>query len=201
MNRKPDLRRRKMKKNILSAVMRRVVLSAVVMVSGLALLSGCATLKGETTGEYIDDSTITTKANSIVVKDPDAHLLKIDVTTTKGDVVLQGYVNSRDTEGRIVGKIKEIRGVKSVKSLLSTRQGETAGEFIDDSTTTAQVNGIIVKDPDAHYLKIDVTTAQGEVVLQGFVNSRDTEARLVEEIKKIKGVKSVKSLLKLEEKK
>ena len=181
--------------------MKKIILSAVLVVLSVALFSGCATLKGETTGEYIDDSTITSKVNSIVIKDPDAHFLKIDVTTTKGEVVLQGYVNSKDTEARLVGKIMEVKGVKSVKSLLSTHKTETTGEFIDDSTTTTQVNGIIVADPDAHYLKIDVTTTKGEVVLQGFVNSRATEARLVEKIKEIKGVKSVKSLLKVEEKK
>ena len=63
---------------------------------------------------------------------------------------------------------------------------------------TTKVNAIIVKDPDAHYFKIDVTTTQGDVVPQGFVNNRDTEARLVA---KIRGVKSVKSLLKVEERK
>ena len=102
--------------------MKKVIFSAVLMVVGLALFSGCATLKGESTGEYMDDSTISTKANSIIIKDPDAHFLKIDVTTTKGEVVLQGYVNSKDTEARIVGKIKEIKGVKSVKSLLKLEE-------------------------------------------------------------------------------
>ncbi|MCL5024223.1 MAG: BON domain-containing protein [Nitrospirae bacterium] len=90
----------------------------VLLVFGVALFSGCATMKGETTGEYIDDSTITTKVNAVIVKDPDAHYFKIDVTTTQGDVVLQGFVNNRNTEERLIGKIKEIRGVKSVKSLL-----------------------------------------------------------------------------------
>jgi hypothetical protein len=33
----------------------------VLMFFGLAFFSGCATMKGETTGEYIDESTITTK--------------------------------------------------------------------------------------------------------------------------------------------
>jgi osmotically-inducible protein OsmY len=80
-------------------------------------------------------------------------------------------------------------------------KGETTGEYIDDSTITIQVNGIIVEEPDAQYFKIDVTTAKGNVVLQGFVNSRETEERLVAKIGEIKGVKSVKSLLKEEEKK
>jgi osmotically-inducible protein OsmY len=38
-------------------------------------------------------------------------------------------------------------------------------------------------------------------VLTGFVDSRETEERLVAKIKEIRGVKSVKSLLKLEERK
>ena len=75
------------------------------------------------------------------------------------------------------------------------------GESIDDTTTTAQVSAIIVKDPDAHLTKIDVTTVQGDVVLQGFINNGDTEKRIIEKIKEVRGVKSVKSLLRIEEKK
>ncbi|MGC2063114.1 MAG: BON domain-containing protein [Thermodesulfovibrionales bacterium] len=100
----------------------KFIFMTVLMIFGLALFSGCATMKGETTGEYIDDSTITTKVNGDIVKDPDAHYFKIDVTTTKGDVVLQGFVNNRDTEARLVAKIREIRGVKSVKSLLKIEE-------------------------------------------------------------------------------
>jgi len=98
--------------------MKNVVLLSVLMVFGLALFSGHTSIAGETVGEYIDDSTIHTKATAIVVEDPDAHYFKIDVTVTQGDVVLTGFVNSRDTEDRLVAKIREIRGVKSVKSLL-----------------------------------------------------------------------------------
>ena len=90
----------------------------MLVVLGLALLSGCASMTGKTAGQNIDDSTIHTKANAIVVKDPDAHYFKIDVSVTQGDIVLTGFVNSRETEERIVGKIREITGVKSVKSLL-----------------------------------------------------------------------------------
>ena len=79
--------------------------------------------------------------------------------------------------------------------------GETAGENIYDSTIHTKATAIVVKDPDAHYFKFDVTVTQGDVVLTGFVNRRGTEDRIVERIRAIKGVKSVKSLLKLEERK
>ena len=98
--------------------MKKVILLTVLMVFGFALFSGCASLKGETTGEYMDDTTMHSKVNSIVLNDPDAHYFKIDVSVTQGDVVLTGFVNSRETEERLIGKIREIRGVKSVKSHL-----------------------------------------------------------------------------------
>lgn len=177
--------------------MKKYIFMTMVMILGLALFTGCATMTGRTAGEHVDDAGITAKANEIIVKDDDAKYLKIDVTTTDGNVVLQGSIHDRTAEDRIIGKIRHIKGVKSVKSLMKLQSG-TAGEYIDDSVITTKVNAVIVKDPDAHYLKIDVKTSQGDVVLQGFVNSRDTEDRLVANIRQIKGVKSVKSLLKIE---
>jgi len=102
--------------------MKKVILLSVLMVFGLALFSGRASMAGETAGEYIDDSTMHAKVTEIVLKDPDAHYFKISVTVTQGDVVLTGFVNSRETEERLVAKIREVRGVKSVKSLLKMEE-------------------------------------------------------------------------------
>ena len=98
--------------------MKNAVLLTVLMVFGLALFSGCASLTGRTTGEYIDDASITTEANAIIVKDPDARYLKIDVSSINGNVVLAGYIHDKKAEERIVAKIRQIKGVKSVNSNL-----------------------------------------------------------------------------------
>jgi len=50
---------------------------------------------------------MTTKVNAEIVEDPVDHYFKIDVTATQGDVVLTGFVNSRETEERIVGKVRK----------------------------------------------------------------------------------------------
>jgi osmotically-inducible protein OsmY len=102
--------------------MKRAILMTVLMVFGLSMFSGCAMMTGETTGEQIDDSTIYTQASAIVVQDPDAHYMKVEVTVTKGEVVLTGFVNSSTTENRIASKIRQIKGVKSVKSLLKVEK-------------------------------------------------------------------------------
>ena len=100
----------------------KFIFMTLLMVFGLALFSGCATMTGETAGENIDDSTIHSKVSAIVIKDPDAQYFKLDYTVTKGEVVLTGFVNSRQTEDRLVAKIREIKGVTSVKSLLNVEE-------------------------------------------------------------------------------
>ena len=102
--------------------MKKVVLLSVLVVFGLALFSGCASLTGRTTGEYIDDASITTEANAIIVQDPDARYLKIDVSSTNGNVVLAGFIHDKKAEERIVAKIRQIKGVKSVKSNLKVEE-------------------------------------------------------------------------------
>jgi hypothetical protein len=101
---------------------KKIVFLTVLMVFGFTLFLGSAVIAGETVGQYVDDSTIHTQVTAIIVKDPDAHYFKTDVTVTQGDVVLTGFVNSRDTENRLIGKISEIKGVKSVKSLLKLQE-------------------------------------------------------------------------------
>jgi len=102
--------------------MKKVIFMALLMVFGLALFSGCASMTGRTAGEHVDDASITTEVNAIIVKDPDAQYLKIDVSSLEGNVTLQGFIHNRAAEDRIVAKIREIKGVKSVKSNLKVEE-------------------------------------------------------------------------------
>jgi len=102
--------------------MKKVIFMTVLIVFGLALFTGCASMTGRTAGEHIDDSSITTQANAIIVKDPDAQYLKIDVSSTNGSVVLAGFIHDKKAEERIVTKIRQINGVKSVTSNLKVEK-------------------------------------------------------------------------------
>ena len=102
--------------------MKKVIFLTVLVVFGLTLFPGCASITGRTAGEYIDDSNITTEANAIIIKEPDAGYWKIDVSSIQGNVVLDGFIHDKKAEERIVEKIREIRGVKSVKSNLKVEK-------------------------------------------------------------------------------
>ncbi|MCK7515835.1 MAG: BON domain-containing protein [Desulfobacterales bacterium] len=62
----------------------------------IATFAACAsTPKQSSTGEYIDDSVITTKVKSLLAEDDFLKSFEINVETFKGDVQLSGFVNSQ----------------------------------------------------------------------------------------------------------
>ena len=82
-----------------------------------ATFVACAsTSKQESTGEYVDDSVITTKVKTLLAADDFLKSFRISVETYKGTVQLSGFVGSEkavDKAGEIAGSVK---GIKSVKN-------------------------------------------------------------------------------------
>ena len=98
-----------------SPYMRRVANAAFVF--GLATLGACAsTSRSEGTGEYVDDSVITTKVKAAVLNDPSLKSAEINVETFKGKVQLSGFVNSRSDINHAVAVAKGVDGVVSVSN-------------------------------------------------------------------------------------
>ncbi len=83
----------------------------------LAGLAGCAaTRTQDSTGEYIDDASITTKVKSEMVADKDVSALHIDVKTTKGVVSLTGSADTSQEANKAVSIANGVAGVKSVEN-------------------------------------------------------------------------------------
>ena len=70
----------------------------------------------ESTGEYIDDATISTKVRAQLIGDKDLNVFQIDVTTFKGVVQLSGFVNSAAAKTRASTVAKGIQGVKDIRN-------------------------------------------------------------------------------------
>lgn len=93
------------------------LMSWVLLISLFAVLAGCAsTPTSDSTGQYIDDATITTKVKAAFVKDPDVSALHIHVTTYKGVVQLSGFADNRKEIERASELARDVNGVKSVKN-------------------------------------------------------------------------------------
>jgi hyperosmotically inducible protein len=83
----------------------------------LASAVGCASsTKQEGTGQYIDDSVITTKVKAAIFNDATTKATEINVETFKGVVQLSGFVSSKAAETRAMDLARGVAGVQSVKN-------------------------------------------------------------------------------------
>jgi len=87
------------------------------LVLTLLTAAGCAsTEKHEGTGEYVDDSVITTKVKAALLNEPGLSSAEINVETFKGVVQLSGFVTSRADINKAIEIARNVKGVNSVKN-------------------------------------------------------------------------------------
>jgi hypothetical protein len=100
-------------------VKRHRLLSFLICIGLIAAFLGCAsTQKREGTGEYIDDSAITTKVKAAIFNEPSLKVFQINVETFKGEVQLSGFVDTPQSVSKAGEVARGVKGVKSVKNNL-----------------------------------------------------------------------------------
>jgi len=78
---------------------------------------GCAGSRTSTsTGEYIDDSAIATKAKTALLADEEVSGMQVEVEAFKGVVQLSGFVDSQAQAQKAEQIVRAIDGVKEVKN-------------------------------------------------------------------------------------
>jgi hyperosmotically inducible periplasmic protein len=87
-----------------------------------------------------------------------------------------------------------------VVSGCTSMTGQTAGQYVDDSTITASVKAKLVGDKTANLTRIDVDTTNQVVTLNGIVESADQKAKAEQLAREVGGVKSVKNNLQVQKK-
>jgi len=96
---------------------RNIVIHCLVLLMLIATFVACAsTSKQESTGEYVDDSVITTKVKSLLAADDFLKSFQISVETFKGTVQLSGFVGSQKAVDKAGEITRSVKGVKSVKN-------------------------------------------------------------------------------------
>ncbi len=90
------------------------VLIIALMLTGVA---GCAsTSTKEGTGEYVDDTVITTKVKAAIFNEPTLKSAEINVETFKGTVQLSGFVSTQSNINKASELARGVKGVTSVKN-------------------------------------------------------------------------------------
>jgi len=99
------------------------VLGTIVSTLVLIVSLGCASTRTqEGTGEYVDDSAITTKVKAAIFAEPGLKVSEINVETFKGVVQLSGFVNSREDINAAMRVARTVNGVTSVKNDMQLKQ-------------------------------------------------------------------------------
>lgn len=95
---------------------RQIGKSISILILALALAACAGTRTQESTGEYFDDTTLTTKVKAVLLDDPMVSGLAVNVETFKGVVQLSGFVKTPAERDRAVELARKVGGVKQVKN-------------------------------------------------------------------------------------
>jgi hyperosmotically inducible periplasmic protein len=85
-----------------------------ILLAILMVVTGAAMAGERSTGQVIDDTTITTKVKASFVADPQVSALAITVETNNGVVTLSGVVDNEAERQRAIQLAQGMEGVKRV---------------------------------------------------------------------------------------
>jgi len=152
--------------------------------------------------QRFDDATTTATVKSKLLWNRNTEGLNIGVETSSGVVTLTGTAQSaaaKDLAGRLAKNTDGVRKVENAIQVdgeknLRAKAEDTArevGDDVSDAWITSKVKSSFLLNPNLKGIAIEVTTKNGDVTLNGVVNS-SAEKDLAEEIaKNIRGVGTV----------
>ncbi len=98
---------------------RNILIGYLALLMLVATFAACASTRThESTGEYVDDSAITTKVKALLAEDDFLKSFQIGVETYKGRVQLSGFVNSQEAVRKAGEITRSVKGVTSVANNL-----------------------------------------------------------------------------------
>lgn len=103
---------------------RRVLslLAVTTLAPALIITGGCAGSRtSESTGEYIDDTVITSRVKTNLVKAKGLDGFDISVTTFKGTVQLSGFVDTEEQREEAQSIAEAVDGVTAIENKISLK--------------------------------------------------------------------------------
>jgi hyperosmotically inducible periplasmic protein len=93
----------------------------VVVVLVQFLLAGCTSLTGETAGQSIDDTVLTSEVKAKLGDEKLVNTTWISVKTERGVVYLTGSVSTSDDRDKAISIAKNVKGVREVVDHLAVK--------------------------------------------------------------------------------
>ena len=94
-----------------------IVIRCLLALALVAALAACAsTPKQASTGEFLDDSVITSMVKTLLAADNLLKSFQIRVETYRGTVQLSGFVGTKELVEKAEQIAKSVQGVKAIKN-------------------------------------------------------------------------------------
>ncbi|MGH8219364.1 MAG: BON domain-containing protein [Steroidobacteraceae bacterium] len=111
-----------------TATLRKLGIAAVAIAT--LLNAGCAFLRGhEVPSAYVDDSSVTARIKTALIKSPGIKASEIDVHTDHGVVTLDGVVDNEQMLQRAERIARDTQGVASVRNTLQVARTHPLAEL------------------------------------------------------------------------
>ncbi len=159
----------------------------------LATLGTASAESTRTAGESVDDKTIATQTKLALIDDSTVDAGDINVEAHSGRVLLIGFVDSKEQRSQAIKIAEDIDYVEDVIDAMVVMSGKRSfGRVIDDETIHAAIK---LKLADAEGLggatAVVVDVKNGETLIGGFVDSKDTVDDIAKLVRNVDGVEKV----------
>ena len=181
---------------ILLCVVMTMMLSSCVATAivGGAAAVGSAANDERGVGQHIDDVTIASKIDALLIAERDMPSRWVSVEVIEGVATLTGYLPSQNHIDRAIYISRSVKGVRDVKSELHVGRPSTRSLF-SDSWITTKIKSAFLEDKIVSGFSIHVETVNGKVYLQGIVDSSVQRYRAKDIAHRTDGVTAVVDLL------
>jgi hyperosmotically inducible periplasmic protein len=173
--------------------------TAIVVTSLLMLFAaGCAgTTAQRSAGNVIDDGVLISRVKTALIRNDETKARQIDVEVYRGEVQLNGFVDSATEKAAAATTARSVQGVQAVRNNLQIRADRSAGEVVDDAVIVARVKTALVGDERTRAYQVEVKANDGVVQLGGFVDSQASKSAAAEIARSVNGVRRVSNNLEI----
>ena len=102
-------------------MLRNLRLLAILMALAV-MFAGCQAMTGQTLGQNIDDTTLTTNVKTQLAREKLGSLTRVGVDTNNGVVTLTGVVTSPGEKARAEEIARNVNGVRNVNNNLQIQK-------------------------------------------------------------------------------
>jgi hyperosmotically inducible protein len=182
------------------ALMNKFLKNSVAAVAITLLVAACSGPGHRSAGQSVDDGVVLTRVKSALISNDATKARQIDVEVYKGEVQLNGFVDSETAKSAATNTAKGVEGVTDVRNNLQIRAADrTAGQMVDDGVIATKVKTALIRDDRTKGYQIEVAVNSGVVQLAGFVDDPTSKTAATEVADSVDDVKSVKNQIQVRE--